>query len=154
MEVRCYQHGLLRSVLVENNQAFAGSDDNTCRGQMAAEDIHAFHRVLDFRTCRPQFNHWTVRTLAGFDGRGQLLVCLCSCYKVRAVRLTSLRSGASKSCGCRGRLRGRPRYLELTDSDRQEILERWEDGKNPKSIAQLFRLTYVRVLKNINEIKV
>jgi hypothetical protein len=38
---------------VENNQDLVGFDDNLCRDQIAAEDIYAIHRVLDFRTFRP-----------------------------------------------------------------------------------------------------
>ncbi len=48
------------------------------------------------------FNEWTVIERAGSDKRGQALWrCECSCGVIKDIVGSTLRNGASKSCGCK-----------------------------------------------------
>ena len=48
------------------------------------------------------FNEWTVIEHAGSDKRGRALWrCRCSCGTIKIIVGSTLRNGASKSCGCK-----------------------------------------------------
>ena len=48
-----------------------------------------------------KFGAWTVREYKGFNSKEQpLYLCECDCGTIRNVVAQSLRTGASKSCGC------------------------------------------------------
>lgn len=47
-----------------------------------------------------KFSHWTVVSKADTINRQRQWICICDCGTERIVKQASLRSGASKSCGC------------------------------------------------------
>lgn len=79
-----------------------------------------------------RFSRYIILEEAGRDKKGNILwKCLCDCGTIKIVRSDSLRSGASKSCGClrdermskigkSGRGETHPRYNpNITDEERQ-----------------------------------
>lgn len=57
-------------------------------------------RVIDM--VGKQFGEWTVLERDGSDKRGQALwKCQCSCGTIKSIVGSTLRNGASKSCGCK-----------------------------------------------------
>lgn len=76
-----------------------------------------------------QFTRWTVVARVPETGKGVSWVCRCDCGVERSIPGWNLTTGASKSCGCRGRLgreTGRPRRLGK-QSETRLIYQRWSD---------------------------
>lgn len=48
-----------------------------------------------------QFGYWTVLKFAGIDGKQTMWECKCVCGNIRKIRAGSLKSGNSRSCGCK-----------------------------------------------------
>lgn len=51
-----------------------------------------------------KFKEWTVLGISPYTSRQTRLACRCSCGQVKSVRVCSLKSKDSSSCGCRKKL--------------------------------------------------
>ena len=60
-----------------------------------------------------QFGYWTVLEEAGFIKNHRVFLCRCVCGKERVLPGASLRSGHTKSCGCK-KFENRPDVKDLT----------------------------------------
>lgn len=47
-----------------------------------------------------RYNHWTVLRFDKRDGERYRWICRCDCGTIRSVEASSLKSGATKCCGC------------------------------------------------------
>jgi hypothetical protein len=90
-------------------------------------------KVLDLTG--QKFNRLTVLEYAGTDGRhGKLYACLCDCGKNSIVHSDSLKSGATKSCGCLRSefletVRYYPRIPGKLRKNKHGYVIQWIDGK-------------------------
>jgi hypothetical protein len=77
-----------------------------------------------------EFGYWTVIRHSGADkGRNRLWVCRCVCGNEKLVGIQHLKSGASKSCGCKS---GELRCGKLSGDNNYS----WKGGgKNNGSLA-------------------
>jgi hypothetical protein len=63
-------------------------------------------RTLADATVGERFGRWT--TIENLDGIPRAVRCQCDCGTIKVVRLSHLRSGDSRSCGCTRRLAAEP----------------------------------------------
>ncbi len=85
-----------------------------------------------------KFSKLTVLARASNDKAGRVrLQCQCHCGEVCIARLSDLRSGHTKSCGCRRKVAAQYRYLTLKRRGGYSALGPSDGGSNVKASTKL-----------------